>query len=427
MNLLVLGGGGREHAMAWKAAQSSRVDTVYCAPGNPGIAGLEKGACVSVDPEDAGAVRALIAEKGIELVLVGPEAPLAAGVVDALAETGAMVFGPRKAAAQLEASKTFAKEFMARHKIPTAAYRAFADPDAARAYVDEIGVPLVVKADGLAAGKGVTVAFERDQAIQAIDDAMVGGVFGAAGSQIIIEAFLEGEEASILAFSDGKTVIPMASSQDHKAAYDGDTGPNTGGMGAYSPAPVVTPVLLEEIQHRILQPCVDGLAAEGTPYVGVLYAGLMITAKGPEVVEFNCRFGDPETQVVLPRLTTDLVDVAEACCRGTLDQISLEYTDQPAATVVLASEGYPGSYPKGRAITGIEDAEALDGVTVFHAGTRDNGGRLETSGGRVLAVTALGADLREALDRAYAGVARIHFDGMHYRRDIGQKAFKHLE
>jgi phosphoribosylamine--glycine ligase len=289
-----------------------------------------------------------------------------------------------------------------------------------------MGMPLVVKADGLAAGKGVTVAFAREQALQAIDDAMVGGVFGAAGNQIIIEAFLEGEEASILAFSDGKTVIPMASSQDHKAAHDGDTGPNTGGMGAYSPAPVVTPALQEEIQRRILQPCVDGLAAEGAPYVGVLYAGLMITAQGPEVVEFNCRFGDPETQVVLPRLLTDLVDVAEACCRGTLDQITLEYAEQPCATVVLASEGYPGAYPKGRAITGIADAEAAEGVTVFHAGTREDGGRLETSGGRVLAVTALGGDLQEALHRAYAGVARIHFDGMHYRKDIGRKAFKHL-
>jgi len=425
MNVLVLGGGGREHAMAWKAAQSVRVETVYCAPGNPGMASLDKGVCVGVDPEDFPALLALIREKGIDLVLVGPEAPLAAGVTDALAGSGALVFGPVKAAARLEASKTFAKEFMARHGIPTAAYRAFTDAAAARAYVDEIGVPLVVKADGLAAGKGVTVAFERDEALHAIDEAMVNGVFGDAGARIIIEAFLEGEEASILAFADGKTVIPMASSQDHKAAYDGDKGPNTGGMGAYSPAPLITPALMEEIQATILQPCVDGMAADGSPYVGVLYAGLMITKNGPRVVEFNCRFGDPETQVVLPRLTTDLVDVAEACCLGTLDRVGLAYTDRPCATVVMASEGYPGNYPKGRPITGISTADALEDVTVFHAGTKDVGGALVTSGGRVLAVTALGADLKEALARAYAGVNAIQFQGAQYRRDIGQKAFRH--
>lgn len=425
MNVLVLGGGGREHAMAWKADQSRRVETVYCAPGNPGMAALPKGVCVNVGTEDFPALQALVREKNIHLVLVGPEAPLAAGVTDALADTGALVFGPVQAAAQLEASKTFAKEFMARHGIPTAAYRAFTDAAEARAYVDEIGVPLVVKADGLAAGKGVTVAFERDEALQAIDDAMVNGVFGDAGARIIIEAFLDGEEASILAFADGKTVIPMASSQDHKAAYDGDKGPNTGGMGAYSPAPLVTPALMEEIQSTILQPCIDGMAADGSPYVGVLYAGLMITKGGPRVVEFNCRFGDPETQVVLPRLISDLVDVAEACCRGTLDQIALEYTERPCATVVMASEGYPGDYPKGRTITGIQNAEALDDVTVFHAGTRDVGGTLVTNGGRVLAVTALGVDLRQALERAYAGVDRIQFEGAEYRRDIGQKAFRH--
>lgn len=426
MNVLVLGGGGREHAMAWKAAQSRRVDTVYCAPGNPGMAGLDKGVCAAVDPEDFAAVSALVAEKAINLVLVGPEAPLAAGVANALADSGALVFGPCQAAAQLEASKTFAKEFMARHGIPTAAYRSFTDAAAARAYVDEAGVPLVVKADGLAAGKGVTVAHTRDEALQAIDEAMLGGEFGTAGSRIIIEGFLEGEEASILAFSDGKTVLPMASSQDHKPALDGDRGPNTGGMGAYSPAPVVTPALMERIQRTILQPCVDGMAAEGTPYVGVLYAGLMIGIEGPKVVEFNCRFGDPETQVVLPRLTTDLVDIAEACCRGTLDQITLEYTRDACATVVMASEGYPGSYPKGLPVTGIAEATALEGVTVFHAGTKEVDGRIVTSGGRVLAVTALGAELREALDRAYAGVETIHFAGAHFRTDIGQKAFAHL-
>ena len=425
MNILVIGGGGREHAMAWKAAQSDEAETIYCAPGNPGMAQLEKATCVDTDTADFDAVIALIRDKNIGLVLVGPEAPLADGIVDALAGTDALVFGPCKAAARLEASKSFAKEFMARHNIPTAPYKAFNEAAAAKAYVDEIGVPLVVKADGLAAGKGVTVAMDKETAFKAIDDAMVTGVFGDAGSEIIIEGFLDGEEASILAFSDGKTVIPMASSQDHKPALDGDQGPNTGGMGAYSPAPVVTGALMETIQKTVLEPCVNGMAADGTPYIGVLYAGLMITKNGPEVVEFNCRFGDPETQVVLPRLTTDLVAVAKACCTGTLDQIALEYTPQACATIVMASEGYPGSYPKGLPITGIDAAEATD-TTVFHAGTKATDEGLVTSGGRVLAVTALGDSLKETLEKAYGGVDKIAFKGAHYRKDIGQKAFRHL-
>ena len=284
-----------------------------------------------------------------------------------------------------------------------------------------VGTPIVIKADGLAAGKGVTVAMDAETANHAIDEAMVDGVFGAAGNQVVIEGYLDGEEASILAFSDGKT-----SSQDHKPAYDGDKGPNTGGMGAYSPAPVVTDALMAEIQARVLQPCIDGMAAEGSPYVGVLYAGLMITANGPEVVEFNCRFGDPETQVVLPRLTSDLVEIAQACCTGTLDQIELSYTPEASATIVLASEGYPSSYPKGRLITGIDAAEADGTALVFHAGTKTTDEGLVTSGGRVLAVTALGDTLQETLDRAYAGVAKISFEGVQYRTDIGQKAFKHL-
>lgn len=426
MNILIIGGGGREHAMAWKAAQSSEAETIYCAPGNPGMAQIAGVTCVSTDVEDFSAVAALIAEKQIGMVLVGPEAPLAAGIVDALAPTGALVFGPCQAAARLEASKAFAKEFMARHGIPTAPYQAFDDADAAKAYVEKMGAPLVVKADGLAAGKGVTVAMDKETAIQAIDDAMVTGVFGAAGSQIIIEGFLDGEEASILAFSDGKTVVPMASSQDHKPAFEHDAGPNTGGMGAYSPAPVVTAALMEEIQKTILEPCVGGMAADGSPYVGVLYAGLMITKDGPEVVEFNCRFGDPETQVVLPRLTTDLVAVVRACCTGTLDQIQLDYTPDSCATVVMASAGYPGDYPKGCIITGISEAEAGGEALVFHAGTRQEGEHLVTSGGRVLAVTALGHSLEATLERAYAGVAKIAFSGAHYRKDIGQKAFRHL-
>lgn len=426
MNILVIGGGGREHAMAWKAAQSANAETVYCAPGNPGMASLSKVKCVAVDTGDFSAVEKLVRARQIGMVLVGPEAPLADGIVDALADTGAMVFGPSKAAAQLEASKAFAKEFMARYNIPTAPYKAFTDPAAARAYVDELGVPLVVKADGLAAGKGVTVALDRDTALKAIDDAMVSSVFGRAGNRIIIEGFLEGEEASILAFCDGKTVVPMASSQDHKPIFDGDKGPNTGGMGAYSPAPVVSDAMMNEIQESILQPCVDGMAADGMPYVGVLYAGLMITAQGPRVVEFNCRFGDPETQVVLPRLETDLLEIVTACCTGALDQVKLAYTEQACATIVMASEGYPGDYPKGRVITGIDAAEAI-GTSVFHAGTKRNeSGELLTSGGRVLAVTALADSLQETLDKAYAGVGKIAFEGAQYRKDIGQKAFRHL-
>ncbi len=426
MNILVLGGGGREHAMAWKAAQSPLADTIYCAPGNPGMAQLDKATCLPVDAEDFDAVKQLVREKNIEMVLVGPEAPLAAGIVDALADTGAMVFGPCQAAARLEASKAFAKEFMARHDIPTAPYAAFSDAAAAKAYVESVGAPLVVKADGLAAGKGVTVAMDKETALQAIDDAMVTGVFGDAGNQIIIEGFLDGEEASILAFSDGKTVVPMASSQDHKAALDGDQGPNTGGMGAYSPAPVVTDALMKTIQEKILDPCVAGMAADGSPYIGVLYAGLMITKKGPEVVEFNCRFGDPETQVVLPRLTSDLVEIVRACCTGTLDTIALDYTAETCATVVMASEGYPASYPKGRVITGIDEAEAEADTQVFHAGTGLVDGELVTTGGRVLAVTARAATLKETLEKAYAGVKKIHFDGAQFRTDIGQKAFRHL-
>jgi phosphoribosylamine---glycine ligase len=426
MNILVLGGGGREHAMTWKAAQSDKADAIYCAPGNPGMAQIEKATCVSLDPENFDAVNALVKEKDIAMVLVGPEAPLAAGIVDALKPSGAMVFGPCKDAARLEASKKFSKEFMERHAIPTATYRAFTDATSAKAYVDEVGVPLVVKADGLAAGKGVTVALDREMAIQAIDDAMVTGVFGDAGAEIIIEGFLEGEEASILAFSDGKTVIPMASSQDHKPAFDGDKGPNTGGMGAYSPAPVVDDATMAEIQRGVLEPCIAGMAAEGSPYVGVLYAGLMITDSGPQVVEFNCRFGDPETQVVLPRMTCDLLDVVTACCTGTLDQIELEYTPDVCATVVLASEGYPGSYPKGVPINGISDAEADGATLVFHAGTKTDGAQLVTSGGRVLTVTALGATMEETLKLAYAGVEKINFKGAHHRSDIGQKAFRHL-
>ncbi len=425
MKVLVIGSGGREHALAWKIAQSESVTKVYCAPGNPGVASLAKGENVAIAVGDVGGQRAFIEAQGIGLVVVGPEDPLADGVVDAL-EDLCPVFGPRKAPAQLEASKAFAKAFMARHNIPTAAYAEFDTAAAAITYVKEQGAPIVVKADGLAAGKGVTVATDVDMAIAAINDAMVGKVFGDAGGKIIVEAFLEGEEASILAFADGKTVIPMVTSQDHKAAYDGDTGPNTGGMGAYSPAPVVTPEMLQRIEDEVLKPCVEGMAKDGTPYTGILYAGLMIGPDGPQVVEFNVRFGDPETQVVLPRMTSDIVPVFLACCNGTLDQADLSYDDGTCVTVVLASGGYPGSYEKGKVITGIADADADPQVTVFHAGTKQDGDDVVTNGGRVLAVTAWGDDLKATIERAYAGLVKVSFEGAQFRTDIGKKALDRL-
>ena len=421
MKVMVIGSGGREHALAWKIAQSETVSQVFGAPGNPGIAALDKGENVEIGVNDFDAQRAFVQEQGIELVVVGPEDPLAAGAVDAL-EDLCPVFGPRKAPAQLEASKAFAKDFMARHNIPTAAYGEFDNAEDAIAYVKEQGAPIVVKADGLAAGKGVTVANTVDMAVDAINDAMVDNVFGDAGARVIVEAFLEGEEASILAFADGKTIIPMVTSQDHKAAYDGDTGPNTGGMGAYSPAPVVTPEILQQIEDRILKPCLEGMAKDGSPYTGILYAGLMIGPDGPQVVEFNVRFGDPETQVVLPRMTSDIVPVFLACCNGTLDQAELTYDDGTCVTVVLASGGYPGSYEKGKVITGIADAENDPEVMVFHAGTKQDGDDVVTSGGRVLAVTAWGDQLPGTIEKAYAGLKKISFEGAQFRTDIGHKA-----
>lgn len=422
MNILVIGSGGREHALAWKIGQSDRVDTVYCAPGNPGTDALPKGQNVALGTMDFDAIAAFVSANQVKLVVVGPEDPLAAGIVDALAASPCKVFGPSKDAARIEGSKAFAKAFMVRHNIPTAAYAKFADADQALAYIREQGVPIVIKADGLAAGKGVTVAHDLETAEQAIQEIMVEGVFGEAGASVVVEAFLDGEEASILAFCDGKTVVPMVTSQDHKAAFDGDLGPNTGGMGAYSPAPVVTPALEQEILETILKPAIAGMAKDGTPYVGILYAGLMITAKGAEVVEFNCRFGDPETQVVLPRMAGDIVDVFLACCDGTLDTCKIEYDPRPCITVVMASGGYPKAYEKGNVITGIEDAEQDENVVVFHAGTALKDGNLVTNGGRVLAVTAWDDTLPNAITRAYTGVKKIHFANAHHRTDIAQKA-----
>ncbi len=424
MKVLIVGSGGREHALTWKIAQSPLVREVLCAPGNPGMAAL--GRCVNVGVNDFEGLTALAESEKVALVVVGPEDPLSKGLVDHLSASGLKAFGPTAAGARLEASKSFAKSVMNRCGIPTAESAEFSEAGAAIDYAREKGAPLVVKADGLAAGKGVTVARDLDTALEAIRAAMVDKTFGDAGSRVLIEECLVGEEASILAFSDGRTVVPMATSQDHKPVCDDDRGPNTGGMGAYSPAPVVTDELFAEILDTILKPCVQGMADAGTPYVGVLYAGLMITPNGPKVIEFNCRFGDPEVQVVLPRMKNDLVPVLLACCDGTLEQVRLDWEKGACVTVVMASGGYPGAYEKGKAITGIPEAEKETGAVVFHAGTGLQDGTLVTNGGRVLNVTAKGPDIPNAIETAYAAVHRIHFENAHYRNDIGKKALKHI-
>ena len=425
MRILVIGSGGREHALTWKIAQSPLVSEIYCTPGNPGMA--RNAACVDIGVNNFEALLSFARDQRIDLTVVGPEDPLSFGIVDRFEAEGFAVFGPSKAAAELEASKAFAKRLMQQNSIPTAAYAEFADMREAIAYVHAAGTPIVVKANGLTAGKGVTVARTVEEAEAAIRDAMNSRRFGDAGANVIIEEFMVGEEASILAFSDGKTVIPMLASQDHKPAYDDDKGPNTGGMGAYSPAPLVDAQLLDEIQRRILEPCVRGLAAEGRPYKGVLYAGLMISPKGePRVVEFNCRFGDPEAQVVLPQMKDDLVPILLACINGTLDRTTIEWNDGACVSVVMASGGYPGAYEKGKAITGIDAAEQTDGIVVFHAGTAQKDGVLVTNGGRVLNVTATGEDLKSAIAKAYEGVDAIHFEGAQRRTDIGRKGLRRL-
>ena len=429
MNVLVIGGGGREHALVWKLEQSPLVQAIYCAPGNPGIGRLAE--CVRLNPRDFESLAGFAREKHVELTVVGPEDPLTSGIADHFSAAGLRVFGPSAAAARLEGSKSFAKSFMKRHGVPTADYAEFDSADAAVAYVREKGAPIVVKADGLAAGKGVTVARTVEEAESAIRQAMVEGLFGEAGSRVVIEEFMEGEEASVLAFCDGRTFAPMAPSQDHKPAFDGDTGPNTGGMGAYAPAPVATERLMEEVARTVLRPIVEGMAEEGAPYRGVLYAGLMMPAhaQGPKgrahaarVVEINCRFGDPETQVVLPLMKTDIVPVMLACCEGTLDRAEIEWSPGACVSVVMASGGYPKEYEKGKAIHGIPEAEEKEGVIVFHAGTAERDGQLVTNGGRVLNVTATGQDVASAIEKAYRGVGRISFEGAHFRTDIGKKA-----
>jgi phosphoribosylamine--glycine ligase len=421
MKLLVIGSGGREHALAWKLAQSPKVQKVFVAPGNGGTArdnGLENVALSEVAEWVAFAKK-----EGIYLTVVGPEAALAAGVVDAFREAGLRIFGPTRAAAQLESSKDFAKAFMVRHNIPTALHRTFQSADLAKAFVERRGAPIVIKADGLAAGKGVVVAASVEEAQAAIDHMMTQKSLGEAGARVVVEDFLHGEEASFIVMSDGTSVLPLATSQDHKRLRDGDEGPNTGGMGAYSPAPIVTPKIHARVMREIIQPAIQGMAQEGMPYSGFLYAGLMIDKAGnPKALEFNCRLGDPETQPILLRLKSDLLELIERALGGKLSRVEADWDRRAALGVVLAAHGYPDDPRKGDAITGI--AAPADDCRVFHAGTRLEGKALVTSGGRVLCVTALGDSVKMARTRAYEAVERIRFDGMQYRRDIGHRAIR---
>jgi phosphoribosylamine---glycine ligase len=420
IDILLIGAGGREHALAWKMMQSPRAGKLYWAPGNPGI---PEAICVEANTPEALADFAQAHHIG--LTMVGPEAMLCAGIVDIFRERGLRIVGPDKFAAQLEGSKAFAKDFMRRHGLPTAEAAVFTDAPSALRYLDEKGAPIVVKADGLAAGKGVIVATTKEEAAEAIK-ACFDGAFGAAGARVLLEECLVGEEASILAFCDGKTILPLASSQDHKRAWDGDKGPNTGGMGAYSPAPVVTPAQWKIITERVLKPFVAGVQADKLYFRGIIYAGLMMTTEGPKLLEFNVRFGDPETQAVLMRLESDLVEALCAVADAKLDTIQLKWADDPAVCVVMAAKGYPGSYPKGQVISGLEEA-AKTGAVVFHAGTKRNAdGEIVTNGGRVLGVTARGANIAEAVKNAYKAVKCIHWDGVQYRNDIAHRALERI-
>lgn len=422
MKVLIVGNGGREHALAWKAAKSRRVGTVFAAPGNAGTAkepGVEN---IAIDSEHIHALIAFVQKEGIGLTIVGPEAPLVAGIKDAFQEAGLTCFGPSQAAARLEGSKAFCKDFLGRHHIPTAAYATFTETEPAVDYIRKHGVPLVVKADGLAAGKGVIIARSEEVAVSAVQGMLSGKDFGEAGKKVVVEECLEGEEASFMAVVDGEHILPLATSQDHKARDNGDKGPNTGGMGAYSPAPVVTPRVYRRIMDEVIKPTVRGMAEEGCPYTGFLYAGLMISADGtPRVLEFNCRFGDPEAQPVIMRLRSDLIDICLAGEEGRLNQTTAVWDDRAALGVVMAAGGYPISYKKGDRILGLPDHEE-EGIKVFHAGTRIQNSEVVTSGGRVLCVTALGATVREAQAKAYEQVRKITWDRVYYRTDIGYRA-----
>lgn len=420
MKVLVTGNGGREHALAWKIAQSARVDKVFVAPGNAGTAQEEGLENIDIDPMDFPALIEFARSENVGLTVVGPEAPLVAGAVDAFEAEGLSCFGPDRLAAQLEGSKSFAKSFMEKYGIPTGSYESFDNVEEALTYISNPPPPYVIKADGLAAGKGVVIAADREEAETTIRDMLSGEILGGAGSTVVIEEFLPGEEASFIVICDGDTFVPFATSQDHKAAYDGDTGPNTGGMGAYTPAPVVTDEIHRRIIDRVIQPTIDGMKAEGFPYTGFLYAGLMIDDEGnPKVIEFNCRFGDPETQPIMSRLQSDLLDLMEAAINSRLDEVDIAFDESSSMTVVMASGGYPGSYDNGKVISGLDKVTS---AKVFHAGTALRGDDIVTAGGRVLGVTALGATVSEAQKNAYAACELIEFEGVEYRRDIGYRA-----
>lgn len=416
MNILVIGSGGREHALFWKLSESPQTERIYAIPGNPGM-----GEMTDIAVTDNAAILQFAKEKDIGLVVVGPEVPLMNGLVDDLEAAGIPAFGPRANAAEIEGSKSFAKDLMKKYGIPTARYEVFAEAEAARAYIRSEGTPIVVKADGLAAGKGVVVAMTEQEALDAVDAIMENNSFGDAGERVVIEEFMEGEEASLLAFTDGTVIRPMISAQDHKRAFDGDKGPNTGGMGTYAPAPVMTPELTERAVEEILKPTISAMEKEGRAYRGCLYLGLMITADGPKVVEFNARFGDPETQVVLPLLDGDLVQIMHACAGGTLADVPIRWKDGAAVCVVLAAGGYPASYEKGNEIYGIGNAEKL-GALVFHAGTAKKNGKIVTNGGRVLGVVGMGKDIASAVQSAYDAVDQISFKGEYHRKDIAHRA-----
>ncbi|WP_147819847.1 phosphoribosylamine--glycine ligase [Salidesulfovibrio onnuriiensis] len=419
MKILVVGSGGREHALCWKLSQSPKVDTILCAPGNGGTA--QVGTNIPIKDDDIPALVAYAKSEAVDLVVAGPELPLVLGLQNALTKEGIPCFGPSAFAANLEGSKAFSKNVMHESGVPTASFRVFDEFEAARSFIEEKGAPIVVKADGLAAGKGVVVAKTTEEAIGAVEEMMVKKAFSSAGDRVVVEECMAGEEASFLAFCDGVNYALLPSSQDHKAVGEGDTGPNTGGMGAYSPAPILPEEKYEETAELVIRPILRHLAAKGEPFKGILYAGLMYTENGPSVLEYNVRFGDPECQPLLMRLESDLVDIMFACIEGRLNEIEVKVRPETACGVVMAAEGYPGSYPKGMEISGLEDADALEGVKAFQAGTQLKDGKVVTSGGRVLCVTALGRDLKEAQTRAYEAVGKIHFDKSYYRRDIGDK------
>ncbi|MEW6380631.1 MAG: phosphoribosylamine--glycine ligase [bacterium] len=425
MKVLIVGGGGREHALAWKIHQNNEVSAIYAVPGNAGIADIAE--CFPLDVSDIAGLARLSREKEIDLTIVGPELPLSLGIVDEFERQGLTAFGPVREAAAVESSKVFAKRLMKENNIPTASYEVFSDPQKAGEYVRSLDRPVVIKADGLAAGKGVMVCQQPGDALRAIELILVNQTFGQAGQRIIIEEFLQGEEASFLALTDGHTILPLASSQDHKTVFDNDRGPNTGGMGAYSPAPVITEEMHQKIMSRIMVPAIEGLARLGITYRGVLYAGLMIRNNEPMLLEFNARFGDPETQAIIRRLDTDLLSVIQKAIHNKLHEVSLHWRPDASTCVVLASAGYPDSYPKGKEIRGLQEAAQVPQVVLFHAGTARQGSKLLSSGGRVLGVTALGETIAESISRAYEAAARISFEGMHYRTDIGKRALNRVQ